>query len=295
MTNIILRPVFDRPEMLYLSVEYEIAARKRHMLEGDFITLFLIEHDSPQLTMKLVQQYPFRNYCIMRPRKFGLTINILEGMKEAFSLTDDYVIYIEDDILLHKTYFEYIDKLFNMEDLGKWSVLSPYNVDDDGDVNKVFRGHHYAALAPVINKEFYMNYIFECSTMDYYNNPPRFVSSLNEMYREDWESGKYKYKDTAHYEQAGLINRLVDAAMIDEDMYVITPDIPRQQHIGYFGKNRPGGNIPGDSFEERLANLREIIKSADEMYKRSGTPQYNDYQIFSPKLDSWDGTLCLRE
>lgn len=294
MANVILRPVYDRPEMLYLSVEHEIAARKHHMIEGDFITLFLVEHGSPQLTLKLIEQYPFRSYCVLRPRKFGLTINILEGMKEAFSLADDYVIYIEDDILLHRTYFEYMDTLLNMEDLGEWSVLSPYNKNDDGDVNEVFRGHHYAALAPLINKEFYGKYILECSTPRYYNNPPEFVSSLNYMYSDHWESGEYKYKDTTHYEQAGLINRLVDAAMIDDDMHVIMPKVNRHQHIGYFGKNRPGGTIPGETFEERLANLREIIKSAETMYDLSATKQYNDYLTFSPKLEEWNGELHVK-
>lgn len=294
MANVIMRPVFDRPEMLYLSVEHEIEARKHHMLEGDFITLFLVEQGSPQLTLKLVEQYPFRSYCILRPRKFGLTINILEGMKEAFGLADDYVVYIEDDILLHKTYFEYMDILLNMEDLGGWSVLSPYNKNDDGDVNEIYRGHHYAALAPLINKEFYGKYILECSTPRYYDNPPEFVSSLNYMYSDHWESGDYKYKDTTHYEQAGLLNRLVDAAMIDDGMHVIMPKVNRQQHIGFGGKNRRSKPLEGGSFEERLANLREIIKSPESLYDMTLSKEYNDYKIFSPKLNNWDGVLYIK-
>jgi hypothetical protein len=54
------------------------------------------------------------------------------------------------------------------------------------------------------------------------------------------------------------------------------------------------GKIPGDTYEERLANLREIIKSGAEMYKHTAAKRYNDYKSFSPKLDEWDGTLEIR-
>ena len=290
--NVIMRVVYNRPEMLQISIEHEIQARKYYMLSGEFITLFIVEYGASPETLKLIEQYPFRNHCIFRPQKFGLTMNILEGMKEAFSLAEDYVIYIEDDILLHKTYFEYIDVILNMENLGKFSVVSPWSPDDGGSVNEVRKIQHYAALAPLINKDFYIRYIYQCSNETYYRNPAQFVIALNEKYREYWGKG-YKYRDATHWEQAGCINRLIDAAMIDDGMCVIIAGVNRQRHIGYFGKNHPGGIIPGNSFEERLVNLREIIKDADKMYEMSATKQYRDCWLFSPKLNEWDGTLRL--
>jgi hypothetical protein len=292
-TNIILRPVYNRPEMFYLSLEYEIEARKYYMLPDNFITVFLVEYGSPKKIYDLIENYPFKSSCILRQRKFGLTVNILEGMKEVFNLADRYIIYIEDDILLHKTYFQYIDILLNMENLGRFSVLSPYSPNDTGAVNEVRRTHIYAALAPLINKEFYLNYIYPCSNLNYYNNMALFVSELNEKYKDYWKSRRYKYTDVAHYEQAGIINRLVDVAMIDDEMYVIVPKVNRQIHIGFLGKNR-SGFLPGKGFEERLANLREIIKDPNEMYKHTNSKQYNDYKIFSPKLDEWDGTVVFK-
>lgn len=292
-TNIILRPVYNRPEMFYLSLEYEIKARKYYMLPDDFITVFLVEHGSPKIIHDLIDEYPFKKRSILRQKKFGLTVNILEGMKEAFNLTDVYVVYIEDDILLHKTYFEYLDVALNMKSLGKFSIISPYSPDDGGSVEEIRKTHIYAALAPLINKEFYFNYIYKCSNEAYYNNMYRFVLKLNEKYKDYWESRKYKYTDGAHYEQAGVINRLVDAAMIDDDMHVIMPRVNRQQHIGYFGKNR-AGFLSGKNFDERLTNLREIIKDPNEMFKHTNSKQYNDYKIFSPKLNDWSGTLTLK-
>ena len=176
------------------------------------------------------------------------------------------------------------------------SIFSPYNGDDIGEVNEIYKGHHYAALAPLINKDFFKNYIEPCINDYFYRNfttRSNFVVALNKKYKKYWGK-EYKYTNEAHNQQAGLINRLVDVALIEEDRHVITPYVNRQQHIGYgFSLNRPGGALPGIFFDERLRNLREIIKSAEKMYSMTAAKQYNDYKIFSNKLKEWDGTLRL--
>lgn len=291
--NIIMRPVYNRPEMLQLSLEYEVKAREAYYdFPSDLVTLFVVEHGTPEKTLELLKDYPYESRFIRRSKRFGLTVNILEGFKSAFNLTSDYVIYIEDDILVHETYFQYMDVLLNTVD--NFSVLSAYNRDDGGNVNEIYKGHHYAALAPLISKKFYTDYVLPCSNSVYYSRPGAYVINMAKNYKEHW--GKlYKYKNTSeHHEQAGLHNRLVDIAAIEEDMWVYMPRVNRHQHIGYFGKNRPGGAIPGNSYDERLENLRKIILSADEMYRLTATKCYNDYKIFSPKLNDWDGTLYVK-
>ena len=290
--NVILRPVFNRPEMLTLSLEHEIAAREKYDL-CDFITLFLIEHGSDDKTKELVKNYPYSAKYVVREKKFGLTVNILEGMKTAFDMADEFVLHLEDDILLHKDYFVYMKTLQDL--VGEnYSVLSPYCPDDGGDVNEVNKHNHYAALAPIISKKFFETFVRPCAIEQYYRNPVRFTTQLNDMYKDFWDSRKYKYTNAQHHEQAGLINRLVDVAIIERDWYLYMPRVNRQQHIGYFGKNRPGGKIPGDSYSERLNNLRSIILDAKKMYDLSATKQYDDYRVFSPKLDDWDGKLFLK-
>jgi glycosyltransferase involved in cell wall biosynthesis len=290
-----MRPVYNRPEMLYLSLEYEYVARKYYEFSSDVTTLFIIESGSDKKTVELVESYPFSKEIIERGKKLGLSKNILLGMRDAFNMTDDFVIHLEDDILLHKTYFEYIDKLLEM-DLN-FSILSPFNHNNDGDVNTVYKGHHYAALAPLIDKEFFEDYIKPCVTSIYYESfatRNRFVTALGKKYEHE-ELYKYRNKPGDHNEQAGLINRLVDIALIEEGKYVMMPFVNRQLHIGYYGKNRPGGKLPGNNFDERVANLREIIKDANTMYKLSATKQYNDYLTWSPKLEEWSGVLNMKE
>lgn len=295
MSNVILRPVFNRPEMLYLSFEYEKAAREYYEVDDEaFTTIFLIEYGTTKEVMRLVKTYPYKKKLITRDKKYGLTINILEGMKEAFGYAEDYLIHLEDDVLLHETYFEYMDKLLNHKDVGDFSVLSPYNKNDNGDVNEVRKAHHYSALAPLISKDFHIDFIKPCSTTDYYSDKPGFAIRLNNAYRNHWGKG-YKYTDTTHYQQAGIINRLVDIAMIETGAYVYQPRVNRQQHIGFYGYNRNlGKKISGDSFEFRVENLRNIIKDPKKMYSMTGSPEYNDYATFSPKLNDWDGILVIK-
>ena len=292
--EIILRPVFNRPEMLKLSLEYEERARNNLTFDDDFLTLFIIEYGAPDKTIQLIKDYPYKKVAIQRGKKHGLSKNILLGMRTAFEKANNYVVYIEDDILIHSTYFDYMYKLLKLLGSEKFSVLSSYNRDDKGSVNEVYRGHHYAALAPLISKYFFEKYIAPCVTPAYYGNRHKFVLNLNDKYKKYW-GGKYKYKDVQHNEQAGLLNRLVDVALIEEDMYVIMGRVNRHQHIGYYGKNRPGGKLPGKAFEERVENLRHIISSADKMYEMTNSKQYNNYKTFSPKLKEWYGTLCLKK
>jgi len=291
MSQVILRPVFNRPEMLQLSIEYEVLAREYFMLPGEFITVFLIEYGSPQKTIDLIKEYPFEKKIILRTEQYGLSKNILEGMKEAFGIANDYIIYVEDDILIHKTYFKYMNILLNM-DIVKFSILSPFNNNNKGSINEVYRGHHYAALAPLITKKFFNDYIVHCINSSYYasfNSRAKFVGSLDKNFIND---SRYKYKKPVHNEQAGLINRLVDIAMIQDDMYVIMPKVNRQIHIGYYGKNRPG-NLIGNSYEERLDNLKSIIKE-NKFYEMTRAKMYNDYLIFDDRLNKWDETLYLK-
>lgn len=299
MPNLILRPIFNRPEMLYLSLEYEKAAREYHSLPGQFVTLFLVEAGTPQEVLNVVQKYPYESVYEFRPQRYGLTVNILEGMARAFKMADDYVIYIEDDVLIHKTYFKFMDVLMNMPEIqGKYSVLSPFCKKDDGNVHHVFKRHHYAALAPLIPKDFHTQYILPHSTMEYYQNEAGFIHAMDKHYSEKGyrEKGyKYNYEKLQHIQQAGLLNRLTSVAMIEEDKWIINPCINRQQHVGYYGFNRPGAGIPGRDFDERLENLREIIKSPESLYEATAAKCYNDYTSFHPSLDGWAGTLELIE
>ena len=295
MGNILLRPVWNKAEMLKLSIDYEKVAREHHDFSSDIYTIFVAEYGTTPDVMRVVSEYPFDYELITRPSRFGLTANIMEGYKVAFSRSDSFVITVEDDILIHRTYFEYIDALFALgRELPKFSVI---NADGGkrGGPSYIKRAHHYGPAAPLIDKGFFEKYVLPHANPEYYNNRVRKMTQLNRNYLKYHESGRYKFHDVRFDEQAGLINRLVDHAMIDEGIYVLTPEVRRERNIGYFGKNRPGGSIPGNSFDERFENLTNIVKDPKVMVEHAGTEgREGDYALFNPSLDTWNGEMKLR-
>ncbi len=175
-------------------------------------------------------------------------------------------------------------------------MVSPYNFNDNGSVNVVRKDRHYAALGCLISKSFHQTYILPCSTENFYNQPAKFACNLNDSYKEYWDDRTYRYKDSTHHQQAGIINRLCDVARIEEDKYVVMPEVNRIQHIGIYGANRVQRKaLVGETFDDRVQYLRNIIEDSKKMYDLTGSKQYNDYKIFSTKLTNWDGTLKLAD
>jgi len=287
--NVLLRVAWNRPEMLHLSIESEIKAREYYALPDELLTLFVVDYEYDKKVLELIENYPYPKEIIIRDKRFDLSKNILEGMKVAFSKTDDYVIYFEDDVVPHFSYFKYLDTLLKMFTKEEYSVLMAFN-RGDGGINDLIKKNKYTALGPLISKSFFDKYIRVCAIDMFYDNRIRFVSALDRKYNEYFKNG-YKYNTPMHNEQAGLINRLVDVAKIKENLLVIAPVVSRIIHIGYYGKNR-SGNLPGNSFEERLALMRDIIDE-NKFYEMTQSKMYNDYEIFDPKLDEWDGELKL--
>lgn len=293
--NVIMRVVYNRPEMLKVSIDAELAARSRSSeFIADYITLFIVEHGATDKVKELVATYPLAKEVIFRPKKFGLSKNILEGFKTAFSMATNYVVYVEDDMVMHHTYFEYMHTLLDQLSYSDFSVLSAYSLWDKGEVGVVRKAHHYAAWAPLINKIFFNLFVAPHANDTFYKTPAQYVTLLNQKYEKYCDGGTYKYKNSAHHQQAGLINRLVDVALIVQGMYVYMPELMRVQHIGFYGDNRRKvKEIPGSTFEERVAGLNAIISDAALMYEYTGSKQYKDYNVFSPELASWDGTIKI--
>ena len=181
MSNVMMRPACNRPEMLYLSIESEIQAREYHKFPSDLKTVFVLDKGYDKKTMEIIRDYPYSKEIVSRDQKFGLSKNILEGMKHCFAQTDEYIIYVEDDIVLHRTYFQYMDKLLEMFDPSEYSVLMGYNMENKGDVNAVSKSNFYKALATIMRKDFFNDYLKPCISSVYYkdfNTRDKFVRAL---------------------------------------------------------------------------------------------------------------------
>lgn len=290
-----MRMACDRPEMLHLSLESEVKARQRYKFTSDLLTLFIIDEGDNTEVIKLAEKYPFKKEIIIRDKKFGLTKNILGGMQTAFSRSDDYIIYIEDDILLHETFFVYLDAALTTLSPDEFTVLLSYSSNNAGNVNKVVKKTKYSSIGSLIQKSFFQKYISPHIHDKYYKTDAsraKYIVDFDNKYKKYWEkSYRYATRVGMHNEQAGLINRLVDIAAIEEGKYSILPLVSRSIHIGFYGKNRPG-SLTGTGFDERLQNLRNIFSTGDSS-KIPNSGKYNDYQQFSYKLEDWSGKIII--
>ena len=293
MSNIMLFAVWNRPEMFKLVTESLVEAYNYYPFP-DLKFVFAVESPQDPKVIDLINEFPFEvELVVTRKNHAGLSRNILEAMKIAMDKTDQFMFFQADDIIVHKTFFKFYDTILN-SDFGKVSTYSLAIYKDDGEVNKLFRCHHYDAAGACINKKFWLDYILDCSNEDFYSNRPKFIHSLDLKYSEYYpELYKYKAGISEHNQQAGLINRLVDISMIKEGYFTIKSDLSRVRNIGFYGRNRPGAMISGDTFEQRLNNLRELVKDKSSIYEATATKRYSDYVNFDERLDSWDGSVIL--
>jgi hypothetical protein len=281
-------PVWNRPEMFKLCQESVIQARDYYEIEG-LHTIFVVEYGAPDTIFNIIKEYPFEYEVVVRDRKFGLTKNLLEGFKYAIDKSDDWVMFQADDVVVHKTYYKYMNTVFNM-DVGPVSTYYGGGTNYEGNVHTVFKIINYDAMGSVITKEFFEKYIRQHTKDDYYSNRSHYLTKvLDNVYKHDVKNYKFHRNIGRYNEQAGLINRLVDLARINDGMWIISPEVDRTRDIGFYGKNRHG-NLPGKTYAERLENLRTIIEDPEVMKKH--TPHYHRYyKLFNSNLDNWNGEL----
>jgi hypothetical protein len=293
--NVIIRPLYNRPEMLCLSIEYEIRARE--CLESDdYITIFAVEHGADPLCLKLIERYPFEKIIERRPFRYFGWRNIPEAFRKGFEFADNHVINIEDDSLVHKTFFKYVKEGLRLAKSVGYSVLnSSRRFVEDTDANKLKRLDLFEGPSCVMNKYFFEKYVSQYANEEYYKNRNAVIHQINERNNNDPRSKyrKDRKNEFTHVGWDGMVNRLIDTASIEEDMHSVSPFCDRQIHIGFYGFNRKG-KFPSNSanFAERVSFLEDVIKDT-ELMARYGGGGYKDYKTFSEKLDSWDGTLYL--
>ena len=294
MKFVVLRPFFNRPEMLYVSIESEVRARKYYNL--DYTTLFVADHGVPPACLEIANMYPYEKSIVVRNQKMYGWGNILEGFKQIFN--DDEVTYglnIEDDCLLHETYFKYVheaSQLFKDENM---SVINASRRHvGDSSVNTVRKLRLFEAPGCIINANFFNKFVRPYATFDYYKNRAATINKINIRNNDDPRSKYRPSRNNAlnHVGWDGMVNRLVDTAFMEEGYESISPDSDRQIHIGFYGQNRPGSFPSKETdFMTRVNLLRKITASAESMQQFDRN--YKDYKHFSPDLINWDGVLEL--
>jgi len=290
--NVITRIVYNRPEFFQLSMEYECLARE-YYCDEDYLTIFVLEYGYDSKCLEVIDKYPYDKKILYRPEVRGFfrqSFTSLEGLRESFQIADDYVVYIEDDTLIHKSFFQYVDKSLKVvpEALVINShICQPYHCDD---ADLLVKTNHYFPLVPIITKRLFGESI-EPRLSDYYRYTYRYIVEMDNQYEDIYKQAGFKSGNVC--EQDGFIHRIVALRTFRDGDYCVCPLSSRSIHIGFIGKSRDGF-IPGMNFEDRVLKLKEIISQGNYI-DYSFNKQYNDYFNFSPNLDTWDGHLELKD
>jgi len=298
MTNYILRPLYNRPEMLDLSLKYEIEARKYFNID-DLFTVFAVDYGAPKECIDIINKYPFKHIMLLRSVRHRPGPNILEGLTTVVGLAKEeggYVINLEDDCVVHKTYFEYIHKATELLKDTNYSVITSWGLSPHGDPTKLQKGNFCCGPGTLINLDFFNKYMKPYSGQTYYNNYHNTINIVNERNKNNPDAKYSAAKGNAmgHVDWDGLTNRLVDTAIFEEGIYSYSSLCYRLLHIGFYGYNRGHGRgWPKhlNSFESRRDYLEERIFDPKKLAELDGT--YNDYNVFDAALNSWGGTLGL--
>ena len=246
--NVIMVVGYNRPEFFY----YTISTLKQCRGVGKYKIYFLFEHGVDKTYYKLIDEFRIGDYeVIERDRHYGLTRNILEGYKTLFQVADEYIIMVEDDVIISRDFLEYMEHAYR-----KWNTLVAGTGYVNGvDESAVYLTNWFIPYGVLIPKKFFYNHLLRHCTEKYYNNRQEYVDSY---YSEDGFKGKYN-------EQAGLINRILHKERICQ----VIPEVPRSQEIGFYGSNKQNKIPDYDKLdlEEKIKFVSKLIKSI-ELIKR---------------------------
>jgi hypothetical protein len=163
LSDIILRPVYDRAAFLHFSLDSEIRARNM-VPNADLETVFIVDCPDPVKEISImIEKFPFKKRIIKRPTRLGLENNVISGLLQFVPETDVVLFYVEDDVVLHDTYFKFIYDHNDIYSNPKTALMFPYLGGSGSGVcqcglDRLSRPT-YTAITPVFWKKFFCEHI----------------------------------------------------------------------------------------------------------------------------------------
>jgi hypothetical protein len=233
--NYILLPGRNRPEFFYLVMESLV----KNPEVKDYGLLFTLASDVDQNYFDIIKTFAdgLKMEIVKEPKRYGLTKGILEGLKMAFRRADEYVIVLEDDVLVSRDFLRFLDYCYR-KFCGEASDIASVGTTTNrviGKADSVYKEQWYLPWGTLIPRYFFDNFLLEHCTEVYYQNSKRYADRYYPL-----ESMGVAV------EQAGLIRRI----MLKNNFYQILPEVPRSLEIGFYGKHRHLDEEVLGSFED---------------------------------------------
>jgi len=227
--NVIMVPARNRPEFLYISLSSLLKNKEVENYKILFVFECDVKRECQKIVKRLIADVGLDVEFVKWDSFYGLSKGILEGMKIAFTKTDEYVIVLEEDVMVSRDYLRFVDYCYRnfylkRKDIATISGMISLEHGKKRDVTKVRKRMWYSPYGVLIPKKFFFRYVYPHCIEEYYCNPSYYC----DKYHPNWiYRGMYT-------EQAGLINRIIHK----NALYCLEPEVPRCQHIGWYSSKR---------------------------------------------------------
>jgi hypothetical protein len=274
----ILRPCFQRPEMLQLSLEFQ----EQNQCQDKFMTFFFADNPSDPEIIPILNKHAYPKSIIMRGSRLDLTPNILEAYKWLFeNIKTDFVAIIEDDIIVSQ---DWLKMMLWFARNNKDENVMAFNAGDlrdkelAGDLQEIKYINWYYSCASIISRNIFEKYILPHCKQEYYQNKDKYL-------RKHFPG----ILEGQLLDQAGLFRRI----RIKHGLKVICPVYRRFGHIGVYGRFQRGSPLGDLATKERYEILKNACRSRKELEKwvewKSG-----NFVDFNENTD-FNGQLHFRE
>jgi hypothetical protein len=256
--DIVIIPTFERPEMLWLCMDYLAACPdSQHVQIRVYVDAHIGQPQPPRAEIKTVlEKFPqlsIQTY-LRPPHAFhGNSYNILMAYKDAYETDARYVFLIEDDVMIHPDFFAWHWYQQTIKPLG-CSIA----------VLKTERHGTYASLGVCFRREILRSILPHCR--------PAYFQDMRKYCRAHFAPAKFDC------EQDGLFCRLLRFQSI-----VWATTAPLAQHVGWYGYHRRKSIRPQGTLEQRYAQVKKALSNREIL--REWVKDFHDIYPLQMQVD----------
>ena len=253
MQDILIIPTYDRPEMLWLCLEFLAASPESNSVQVRVVVDAHVNQPPPPRTeiLEVLEKFPQLSLQVgFRPsHQFpGNSFNVLMAYRDAYETEAELIFMVEDDVLISPDFFDWHRCHHAITPLAcTIGVQNP--------------GHGaYASLGVCFRREFFRLLLPHCRAA-YFQNMRNYCRS-------------YFPASPFDCEQDGLLARLL------KDYPVLWAKTPKAQHVGWYGYHRKKSIRPTGTLEQRFEQVKATLRS--EVALSSLMKDFGDIRTLPP-------------
>jgi len=236
----------------------------------NFKTISVVEHPQNPKVIELLKGFYGILEIITRPTHYGLTKNILEGLKYTMSKTSHYTIVLLDEIVISKDFLKFVNYCYHNFYTPDLLSITGYS-ETEGKHNETEYHTWYQDYGVLITKTAFDQYILPHCNEQYYKNRDHYLQKhFPGIFDKQWN------------EQCGLIQRV----RIQQKLRILKSCVCRSMPIGIYG-GRSKSILQTKIYEERYQALKQILVNPQSVLAmQSSGPRV--IQNWHPVYPDWD-------